>query len=209
MVPTIENVHQNMVSKKSDATNLGNLLFGVDSYVQANDVLQNNLTEFDWVTRNKLYPNFWGHYISGQGCLTKEEISFLHRMGCKIIAMHADTEEKKTEEQGKIQAKKIAIMALELGIPENTTIFLEINENLKVTTKFMKGYIQSLLTEGYTSGFKANTDATYIFDREFSRGMQNEKTIFEKCLIWAVAPNLKEYERTTTTHLIHPDYWGP
>ena len=73
----------------------------------------------------------------------------------------------------------------------------------------MKGYAKALMMEGYTPAFKANTDAKFSFDREFSRGMQTDKDVFKKCLIWAVAPTVKEYDQMTTTHLIHPDNWKP
>ena len=53
------------------------LLFGVDSKTQANDLLQNNIKEFEWVVRNKLYPNFFGRYLTGENCLTKDEIKFI------------------------------------------------------------------------------------------------------------------------------------
>ena len=129
--------------------------------------------------------------------------------GCKIAAIYTDDGEKQTEEQGKILAKKIDIIALELGIPEGTAIFLEIGENEKVSRLFMKGFAEALIIEGFTPGFKANTDAKFAFDREFSRGMQSDKAIFKKCLIWAVAPTVKEYNDITTTHLIHPDNWKP
>ncbi len=195
---------------ESDNTaDISNLLFGVDSKVQSNDILQNNLTEFDWVTRNKLYPNFWGRNITGENCLTKEEIDFLHNKGCKIAAIYTTSESKESEEQGKIHAKKIAVTALELGIPESAAIFLEVEESVNVTTDYMRGYAQALLSEGYIPGFKANTDAICSFDREYSRGMQTDKELFSKCLIWAASPSLQEYERVTTTHLIHPDNWVP
>ena len=73
----------------------------------------------------------------------------------------------------------------------------------------MRGFASMLLNEGFTPGFKANTDAAFDFDREYSRGMQTDKEIFEKCLIWAVSPSLSEFDRVTTTHLIHPDNWMP
>lgn len=73
----------------------------------------------------------------------------------------------------------------------------------------MKGFAKTLMVEGFTPGFKANTDAKFSFDREFSRGMQTDKDIFKKCLIWAVAPTVKEYNGITTSHLIHPDNWMP
>lgn len=185
------------------------LLFGVDSAVPANRVLQNNLTEFEWVERNKIYPNFWGRNITGKNCLTKDEIVFLHGKGCKIAAIYEAEGEKLTEEQGKVEAKKVAVSTLELGVPRGTAIFLEIGETEKLFRTYMKGYAEGLLEEGYIPGFKANTDGKYGFDREYSGGLQAYKEPFEKSMIWAVAPTLKEYDQMTATHLIHPDNWKP
>lgn len=185
------------------------MLFGVDSHFQANDLLQNNLEKFEWVVRNKIYPNFYGRYLSGENCLTKEEIKFLHNKGCKIALIYAEDGEKQTEEYGMKLAKKIGSRALELDIPEGVAIFLEIDENTPVNYDFMKGFAKYLMIEGYTPGFKANTDAKYAFDREFSRGMQSSRDMFSKCLIWATSPTVKEYNGITTSHLIHPDNWKP
>ena len=195
-------VAQTSIKEPIVAKNVDRLLFGVDSKTQANDLLQNNIEEFEWVVRNKIYPNFYGRYLTG-------EIKFLHSKGCKIAAIYADDGAKQTEEQGAIFAKKIDIRALELGIPEGTVIFLEIGENENASRDFMKGFAKTLMVEGFTPGFKANTDAKFSFDREFSRGMQTDKDVFKKCLIWAVAPTVKEYNGITTSHLIHPDNWMP
>ena len=202
-------VAQISITEPAVAKTVNRLLFGVNSKTQANDLLQNNIEQFEWVIRNKIYPNFYGRNMVGEKCLTREEIKFLHGKGCKIAAIYTSPEEKKTEEQGTILAKKIDVRALELGIPEGTAIFLEIGENESVSRDFMRGYAKALMMEGYTPAFKANTDAKYSFDREFSRGMQTDKDVFKKCLIWAVAPTVKEYDRMTTTHLIHPDNWKP
>ncbi len=185
------------------------LLFGVDSKTPSNDLLQNNLDQFEWATRNKIYPNFWGRNIVGENRLTKEEIAFLHDRGCKVTATYSTSEEKKTEEQGAILAKKIGLAALELAIPAGAAIFLELGESERVSNDFMWGFANALMLEGYTPGFKANTDARFSFDREFSIGMQTDQAVFAKCLIWAVSPSLAEYERMTTSHLIHPDNWTP
>ena len=191
-------------------TNLdGDLAFGVDSAIQANDLLQNNITMFEWVRKNKSYPNFWGRYITGDNCLDKQEIMFLRRMGCKIAPTHKNTEQKITERQGKAQALRIIAAAVELEIPENTAIFLEIGDTEKVTTAYLKGYAKALIEEKYIPAFKANTDANFDFDREFSRGLLNENEIFKECLIWAVAPNIPSFERIATTHVVHPENWAP
>lgn len=202
-------VIQTSITESAVAKTVNRLLFGVDSKIQANDLLQNNIEEFEWVVRNKIYPNFYGRYLTGENCLTKEEIKFLHGKGCKIAVIYTDYGAKQKEEQGTLLAKKIDIRALELGIPEGTVIFLELGENETVTRDFMRGFAKALMTEGYTPGFKANTDAKFAFDREFSRGMQTDKDVFKKCLIWAVSPTVKEYNGITTSHLIHPDNWMP
>ncbi len=195
--------------QESEEKRAERLFFGVDSQIQCDDILQNNLTEFEWAVRNKIYPSFWGRNLVGENSLTKEEINFLHQKGCKIAAIYNDSGEKQTQDQGRIIAEKINKFVLELGIPKGTAIFLEIADTENASTNFMKGFAERIIESGLTPGFKANTDANFPFDREYSRGMQTKREIFEKCLIWAVAPTLPEYDRVTTTHLIHPDNWLP
>ena len=189
--------------------NVERLLFGVDSRTPSGTALQNNLTQFEWVVRNKIYPNFWGRNLVGENALTRDEIEFIHSKGCKIAAIYIADEAKETEEQGKILAKKIALTALELGVPAGAAVFLEVDEKENITAEYMRALAQALLFEGFTPGFKANTDAVYSFDREYSRGMQSDRELFEKCLVWAVAPSLEEYDHITTSHLIRPDNWIP
>ena len=197
------------VTKEEGPKEIERLFFGVDSATASNKLLQNNIDEFEWVVRNKIYPNFFGRYINGEKGVSKDEIRFLHSKGCKIAAIYSEKCEKQTEEHGKVIAEKVDMYAIELGIPEGTAIFLEIGEDEHASRDFMKGYAMALTNAGYTPAFKANTDAKFSFDREFSRGMQTDKDLFKNCLIWAVAPTLDEYNGMQTTHLIHPDNWRP
>ena len=185
------------------------LLFGVESSIQSDDVLQNNLEMFDWAAKNKIYPNFWGRNIVGEDCLTKEEITYLHKKGCKIATIYKSDDEKISKEQGEVCGKKAALVACELGITKNTAIFLEVEDGEKILREYMQGYATELLAAGYTPGFKANTDATFEFDHEFCRGLIKEKELFDKCLIWATTPIIEEYDGLTNSHSIHPDNWKP
>ena len=185
------------------------LLFGVDSTTEATDLLQNNISLFQWVVRNKLYPAFWGRNIVGENPLTTQEIDSLHEHGCKIAAVLEVAKEKNTAAQGKDAALAALDAAFRLRIPIGTALFLKIEETQNATRDYMKGFALTVLEANYTPGFIANTDAKYSFDREFSRGMQTDRDIFTRCMVWATAPSLKEYERVTTTHLIHPDNWVP
>jgi len=191
-----------------EAVPVERLLFGVDSEVQANDILQNNISMFEWVVRNKIHPTFWGRNLVGENALTKDEIEFIHSKACKIAPMYFAAGEKLTHEQGVVAGEIAAALAFDLEIPQDSALFFNIDEEY-ASKDYMKGFAEELMESGYTPAFKANTDATFNFDREFSRGLQTDREIFEQCLVWAVAPTLSEYDRITTTHLIHPDNWKP
>ena len=197
------------ITKPTVTETVHRLLFGVSSNTRSDNVLQNNIDQFEWVLKNKIYPIFWGRELLGEHALTKEEIEFLHSKGCKIALICDCPEKKTTEEDGVTVAKKAVEKADHLGVAEGTVIFMLIKEDEAVTKACMRGYAKVLMAAGFTPGFKANTDARYGFDREFCRGVQSDKDIFDKCLIWAVSPTLPEYNRMTDSHLIHPDNWTP
>ncbi len=185
------------------------LYFGADSKIGADDRLQNNIDLFEWAVRNKVYPNFWGRNISGKNALTLEEKNYLHMKGCKIAAIFPAEGEMKTEQQGAVMAKKADLAAFELNIPEGTAIFLELPEKPTATSAFLRGFAKALIAEGYTPGFKADTDAKFGFDREFSRAIQADAELMQNCLVWAAAPTLEEFDNITTSHFIRPDNWVP
>lgn len=183
--------------------------FGVDSEARADDMLQNHIDLFEWVVRNKVYPSFWGRRINGENALTKEEIKYLRERGCQTAALYVAPEERATEEQGVMAAMDAVGIARNLDIPDECAIFLDLDADKKVTTAFLRGYAKTLLSEGYKAGFKANTDALFGFDREYSRGLLHENELFSQCLIWATAPTLDEFNQMATSHLIRPDKWMP
>lgn len=185
------------------------LWFGVDSNFRSDTLLQNNLTLFEWATRNKVYPCFWGRHIMGDNCLTKEEIHFLRCKACKIVPIHNTGNIKMTEEQGITEAELITKRANELEIPEGVAIYLELEDHEDISIEYMHGYAKTLIANGYIPGFKANTDAKCDFDHEFSRAMQTYEDVIGKCLIWTVSPSLEEYDRVTTSHFVGPDDWKP
>ncbi|MBQ3258893.1 MAG: DUF1906 domain-containing protein [Clostridia bacterium] len=199
---------QSKIKTAEEAVFVGRLLFGVDSKIQANDILQNNISMFEWVVRNKIYPNFWGRNLVGENALTKQEIDFIHSKACKIAAVYNDLGEKQSEEQGKSAGEIAVALAFDLEIPQGSALFLDIGEE-SASKDYLKGFAEELIESGYTPAFKTNTDAKFNFDREFSRGLQSDREVFEQCLVWAVVPTLSEYDSMTTTHLIHPDNWVP
>lgn len=187
------------------------LYFGVDSAAPADTLLQNNLTLFDWVCRNKIQPNYWGRYLGGDHAITADELSFLHRQGCKVALLYngAAPSRMTAHPQGVIDAKQAVMAASALNISPRAALFLEIPESAVLSDAYLLGFAATLLQDGYVPGFCANTDAQFDFDHQFSRGMQNDPDTFGQCRIWAASPILPAYLHTTNTHLIHPDLWQP
>ena len=188
---------------------LKTLYFGVNTTTPANSLLQNNISLYSWVTKNKPAPNFWGRKIVGDQALTRDEIEYLHRRGCKVAALYPLSENKTKKSHGITAAEAAASAAVALGIRQRSAVFCIIGDDSEVTTLFMKGYAQRILELGYTPAFIANTDANYAFDREFCRGWQTDREIFSQCVVWATSPSLKEFNRITTSHLIRPEEWIP
>lgn len=185
------------------------LLFGVNTSVSSATRLQNNLELFDWVARNKLYPNFWGRHIFGSDHLTADEIEYLHSKACKVAIICDPSGAADTKEQGVLFASRTVKRVTELAVPKGTALFL-MCEGYEITSEFMRGFVKRVSESGYTAAFIGDTDAaSSTFDREFSRCMQTDPDDFEGCMVWATSPTLKEYDRVTTTHFIHPDNWVP
>lgn len=202
------NENPTMPSEVKTAQSVDQLIFGVTSQAPANRILQNNLTLFEWAKRNKIAPIYWGRYLNGITPICKSEIDFLHQKACKIALLYLAEGETMTKEQGQAHGEQALELTFALDVLP-VAIFLEIPKENKLHRDYLLGYASVLLKNGFTPGFKGNTDATYPFDREFSRGLQTDKDVFRHCLVWAEAPSLAEYERITTSHLIHPDLWTP
>ncbi len=197
------------ISYEKSGDEILTLFFGVNSKYRADEKLQNNLTLFEWVTRNKLFPNFWGRDINGETPLTSVEMKFLYDKNCRIVPIYFISGEYRTEDRGIDIAKEAATLLKNLNYPRNSALFLESDKESIMTRDFLRGYIIGIKNEGFVPGFRADTDAKYIFDREFSRGLQTDKALFKDALIWAKEPLLDEFNEITTTHMIHPDNWKP
>ncbi len=138
---------QSKTNTTEETAHVERLLFGVDSEIQADDILQNNISMFEWVVRNKVFPVFWGRNLLGENALTKEEIDFIHSKGCKIAVTYTDVHEKKTVEQGRSAGEISTALAFDLEIPQGTAIFLNVGEE-SVSRNYLKGFAEELIESG-------------------------------------------------------------
>ncbi len=178
--------------------------FGVDTETRVDELLQNNITLFDWIRKNQGFPYFIGRRINGENALTSEEMSFISSNGSKTIPILTAVTEKSAKDNA-----KIAITLLEdLKIERNTPVFVEIDAE-KVTDEFLKEFATEVLSGGYIPGFYVDTDSYNNFDRLFSRAYQANEELMKQCKIWALSPEMEEFYETKNGHNEKPDIWGP
>ena len=187
------------------------MFFGVDSTSKSDMILQNNLTLFEWVVRNQSHPYFWGRNIVGDNALTKSEVDFLNNNGCKVIPIYNNIQKsnKTTQEEGMLDANNTINIISKLGITSGETLYLQIEPSANLTAEYMLGYAKTIVDNGYTPGFFANTDSLYDFDRQFCRSYQTNSELFGLCKIWAKSPTKPEFYGTNNAHTTLPDYWEP
>ena len=178
--------------------------FGVDTETRVDELLQNNITLFDWIRKNQGFPYFIGRRINGENALTTEEMSYIVSNGSKAIPILTFVSEKSAKDNA-----RIAITLLEdLKIERNTPVFVEIDAN-NVTDEFLKEFATEVLSGGYIPGFYVDTDSYNNFDRLFSRAYQANEELMKQCKIWALSPEMEEFYETKNGHNEKPDIWGP
>lgn len=152
-----------------------NTSFGISSAESSNKRLKNGYTFFDWVMRQKGFPDFWCRTLLGENPISQDEIEFLKSKDCKIALVMRDlTENIVSSSDGSADGARAADAAASLGIPEGTFILAEINDDWSVNHNWMISFAQTVVSMGYTPGFIGNTDSSknFNFDRQCSHYAQ-------------------------------------
>lgn len=178
--------------------------FGIDTESPVNELLQNNITLFEWIRKNQGFPYFIGRRINGQNAITHDEMSYISSNGAKVIPILTVVTEKSAKDNA-----RIAVALLDdLGIERKTPVFADINAN-SVNDEFLKNFATEIISSGYIPGFYVDTDSYNNFDRLFSRAYQSDVELMRQCRIWALSPEMDEFFETKSAHTEKPDIWGP
>lgn len=181
------------------------IIFGVNSIMSSNQKLKNGYTMYDWVVRQRCFPEFWGRTLIGENVITTEEIEFLRSRKCKIILVVRDlTEASICRDSGSDDALRAIEAAKTLGVPQNKEIMLlaEVNPEWSINHNWMLSFAYTLDTYGYVPGFIGNTDSSlnFNFDRQSSHYIQalGNKKPFET-IFGALEPRIYDM----------PEIWSP
>ena len=176
--------------------------WGVITYAESNQKLKNGYTLYDWVTRQKGLPEFWGRNISGTHSITKEEIEFLYNQECNVLLFeNSFTEVQISSNYGADCGWRTIEKLCALGIPQNNSIaiFILIPKDWSVNHFWMISYAQTLRENGYIPGFIGNTDSSinFNFDRQCSHFINaTQKSNHYDALFGATEPKVPSYPKS-------------
>lgn len=169
-------------------------IFGADSTLPVTTRLKNGYDLFTWVMRLNKFPAFWGRNITGENCITPEEIDFLREKDCQIAPIYNQlTEQAVSVTDGTKDALWLVQIARGLGIPthQEVALFAYIAPDWSVNHNWMITFAQTLASYGYVPGFIGNTDSSknFNFDRQCSHYIQATGDVgYFGAVFWATEP---------------------
>ena len=178
--------------------------FGIDTETRVDELLQHNLTLFEWIRKNQGFPYFIGRRINGDSSLSNDEINYIKANGSKAIPILTPYPQMNGIENAKMATAILRNLQIEKNIP----VFLAVDAE-NVTNDYLLDYAESIVNSGYIPGFYVDTDSFYDFDRQFSRAYQSNEELMKKCKLWALSPEMEEFFETKDAHSEKPTFWGP
>ena len=134
---------------------------------------------------------FWGRYLVrvpavSEG-LTKQEISFIHGRGIKILPVYNAFREAKGYRQGVDAARDAVYYAGILGIPGSSPLFANIENFFQVDGEWIQGWTEEMLASGYYSGIY-NDPVTGGFNGAFCNAARKNQEILIHNILWSAQP---------------------
>jgi hypothetical protein len=161
--------------------------------VDANVVVTEQL--YQCVIDNFGKPAFWGRYLKEipgiAEPLTKEEVSFLHGKGIKILLIHSafKKEETMTYEQGVQIANEAIFYAERVGVPKGKIIFGDIEASYPVTEAWIRGFVHTFYPSGYRVGIY-HDPINGAFSSAYCQAAKQDKIVREQTVLWGNQPQL-------------------
>jgi hypothetical protein len=182
-------IDENMAHLQSKKTDRPKTYWGVDSASKVTEEL------YQCVVNNFGKPAFWGRYLKAipnvSQELTKEEVSFLHAKGIKVLPIHSAfaKENTMTYEQGAQIASDAIFYARQLGIPKGKIIFGDIEDYYPVKEAWIRGFVNAFYPSGYKVGIYHNP-INGAFKSAYCEAAIKDKKVREQTVLWSNQPQL-------------------
>jgi Domain of unknown function (DUF1906) len=177
-------------SKEDDSgknqTDPESVVWGVDSASLTAEAL------FSCVRENFGNPKIWGRYLGtkegvSQG-LTKEEAAFLRSNNAGILLINNQFTDAAGIDNG-TEAGNLGIqLASELGVPEGTAIFADIEPNYPVDSDFIRGYYSAMSEPPYEAGIYGVFSGSSTLYAAYNNAAADTAGLKENLILWTAYP---------------------
>ncbi|GAE33056.1 glycoside hydrolase domain-containing protein [Halalkalibacter akibai] len=163
------------------------LNWGVDSAAAVTETLH------QCVRDNFGRPDFWGRYLSTipnvSDGLTLEEIRFIHDNGMKVMPIFNNFREAVGARAGAVAARNAIFKARQLGIPEGTFIFANVERFFLVDSAWIIAWVETMYNSPYRPGIYADPDEG-PFNEAYCAAHAANNLVGEQAVIWSAEPEL-------------------
>ncbi|MBB5174255.1 glycoside hydrolase domain-containing protein [Texcoconibacillus texcoconensis] len=164
---------------------MAKLFWGVDSAAKVDEQL------FNCVKSQFGSPKFWGRYLNTiEGVsvgLTKEERSFLHTRGVKVMPIYNNFQASVGLREGKVAARNAIFNAQRIGIAEGTFIFANVERFFEVDADWLVGWVETFYNSEYRPGFY-NDPVEGGFSDAYCQAIEQNEQVRIQSVLWSAEP---------------------
>jgi Domain of unknown function (DUF1906) len=163
-------------------------LWGIDSASETTEEI------YACVRENFGDPAIFGRYLKTRDGvsigLSPEQVELIHSKGDSILPIYNNFSDATGFESGVKQAKAAIQAAGDLGIPEGTALFADIEPTYPVDSEFIRGWFETVSASNYESGIYGIFDQDRALYKAYNQAAESNPDILKENYIWTSSPSV-------------------
>jgi hypothetical protein len=139
-------------------------------------------------------PTILGRYLGDkEGVstgLTEEEADLIKSNNDKILLIHNRFDDAAGFDKGVKEAEEAIGLAQEIGAPEGTALFADIEPTYSVNADFIIGWYETVSSSSYVPGIYGIFEGDQALAAAFSGAVNQDRAIQDDTYLWTASPNV-------------------
>ncbi|RIW31885.1 DUF1906 domain-containing protein [Bacillus salacetis] len=139
-------------------------------------------------------PKVVGRYLGEKegvsSGLTKEEVDLIKSNNDEILLIHNRFDDAAGFDKGVEEAEEAIGLAQEIGAPQGTALFADIEPNYPVDAEFIIGWYETVSSSSYAPGIYGIFAGDEALTAAFTEAVNQDASIQDDTYLWTAAPNV-------------------